>query len=202
MSNPIEPILEQLRDQIVEASTHDITRTVEDARQESLAEFKALLTERLFQGVFEYAQDVPAPSGSGLPPAGGLSSGEAADLDEEVAEPETVAHFDVDDPAALEIEEPDDVPAADLPEDSVFAPVQPDDLLLDDEQEAAALQEEVSTLEEKANALEEQTHALDGEDVDPEILEEIEAIRQQISRNEQLLGQLKPFFSGQESGHA
>ena len=43
---------------------------------------------------------------------------------------------------------------------------------------------------------------LEGEGIDSEILAEIEAIRQQISKNEQLLSQLKPFYSGREGGHA
>ncbi|RMH62663.1 MAG: hypothetical protein D6685_08530 [Bacteroidetes bacterium] len=120
-------------------------------------------------------------------------------------------------------------PDAALPADTVFEPVRPDDLSWDEEpasaeseeavreepeaagpevqeaavrDEAAALADEVATLEAQASALEASTQELDEADLDPEILEEIAAIRQQISRNEQLLGQLKPFFSGQEGGHA
>lgn len=193
MTPSIESILLKLRDELVAASTEDIARVIEEARCEALAEFKQLLKARLLEGIFEHAtEQFSAPvRPAGMPPevvAAETAAGDGA-LAEPAARPATIADhapaqpvldatpamepMPAAEPAAAMGTTPAPQPApAAAADDTLFEPVQPDDLLLE------------------------------GEGIDSEILEEIEAIRQQISKNEQLLSQLKPFYSGREGGHA
>lgn len=180
MSKPIDPILDQLRNQIVEASAADIERVIGEARRDALAEFKALLKTHLFNAVFEVAQNLPltpqaAASGDGLPAPEDVATDQTPTLETPAPRPvfdDDAPAPDDPDPAPMAKAEPaEEAPTAEP--DSVFEPVQRHDLLLEGEDE-----------------------------VDPEILQEIESIRQQISKNEQLLSQLKPFFRTNEGGHA
>ena len=71
MNDQTAQLIEQLKEKLIVASDELITRTIEEARQEALAEAKALLKERMLQAILESATQPQNKPTSPKPASGG-----------------------------------------------------------------------------------------------------------------------------------
>ena len=55
MNDSVSTLIESLKDQLIEASALEIRQIVDECRQEALTEAKAVLKERMLQGILEHA---------------------------------------------------------------------------------------------------------------------------------------------------
>lgn len=60
MNDAVQPLIDDLKDRLIEASAGEIRQIIDESRQEALAEAKAVLKERMLQGILEHAVGRPA----------------------------------------------------------------------------------------------------------------------------------------------
>ena len=200
------PPIESLRHRLAAATDDEVHELVEECRQEVLAHLKQQLKERLLHTFLE-----EATQRLGLAPA--VSDAAAAELDaetpaapeperaEEVLDAEPLADETFEIQEAYQASTNIDVtpPAEETTGEPVAAQPEADDPAPDETTSDAAegwsygdsSSSDAPAVPEAAEDTEEGSNA----HIDEDILREIEAIRQQISKNEQLLSQLKPFFT-------
>ncbi len=72
MNNQTTQLIEQLKDKLVKASDELIIRVIQEARDEALAEAKAMLKERMLEAILESAaEEQTAPKNAKPQNAGG-----------------------------------------------------------------------------------------------------------------------------------
>lgn len=192
------PPIESLRHRLAAATDAEVHQLVEECRQEVLASLKQDLKERLLRAFLESATqrvglDPTAPGAPAAEPDAETAAAPEAENPEEVVEADT----ETDEP--FEIREAYHAAAAiDVTPPAASEPLRgeetPDEAADWNHGDSSGL-DTAAASGATADAAEESDAARDDAHIDEDILREIEAIRQQISKNEQLLSQLKPFFT-------